>query len=289
MKKLLVILAAMAALSCNKTESNDPWGKMEVDPNAKKGTVVKDETVTSSKRGETMKYSVWLPDGYDASKTYPFLYLLHGMGDDNNSWTNEKEKGKAASILNAYQTEGGVPMVVIMPDAKVSFYVNLEGEIRDFLDKPGHFEDYFFDELVPAAEAKYKCNGKRAVAGLSMGGWGTLYYSLSRPGFFTYGYAMSPATGLSWFDISLEDIIKEKDVSKLPMITLESGTEDESVGIASVDACDQLLSKYNVKHNYIRRKGKHDWPFWNECLPKALKVIGDTFQHFVQIEKHLNK
>ena len=279
MKKLIILACcALALASCNKTENNDPWGTIVIDPNAKKGTVLKDKELVSAKRGETMKYSVWLPDGYDETKTYPFLYLLHGMGDDNNSWLAGDKKGKAETILNAYQTDGGVPMVVIVPDAKTSFYVNMEGAMKDMLDPKGHYEDYFFDELVPEVESKYKCNGKRAVAGLSMGGWGTLYYSLSRPGFFTYGYAMSPATGLSWFDISLEDILKDADVTKLPMITLESGTQDGTVGIDSVDACDELLTRYNVRHNYVRRSGEHVWTFWNECLPKALKAIGGTFK-----------
>ena len=64
MKKLIYYSLAVAALlSCSGTKNNDPWGSVEVDPNAKRGTVVKDATVKSLKRGETMKYSVWPSKG----------------------------------------------------------------------------------------------------------------------------------------------------------------------------------------------------------------------------------
>ena len=272
---LLTVVAVMAlAVGCQKLP-NDGGKKNEETVEA--GTVLQ-RSIVSIKRNRTMKYTVWLPVGYDEKKTYPFLYLLHGAGDDNNSWI---EKGGADKIANQYLADDGVPMVIIMPDALLTFYVNMEevtNPMLQGLDQIGHYEEYFFEELMPKVEEQYHCNGKRALAGLSMGGWGTLYYGLKYPKMFKYGYAMSPATGIDGLPVSLRDLIsKQSSTSVFPFITLESGTQDMTVGIQSVRDCDELLTSYDVKHHFIERSGGHDWKFWPVCLEKALVEIGKSF------------
>jgi len=271
---LLAAVAVMAlAVGCQKLP-NDGGKKKDSVPS---GTVVQ-SSMLSAKRARTMKYTVWLPAGYDEKKTYPFLYLLHGAGDDNNSWI---EKGGADKIANQYLADDGVPMVIIMPDALMTFYVNMEevtNPMLQSLDQIGHYEEYFFEELMPKVEEQYHCNGKRALAGLSMGGWGTLYYGLKYPEMFKYGYAMSPATGIDGLPVSLRDLIsKQSSTSVFPFITLESGIQDYTVGIQSVRDCDELLTSYDVKHYFIERNGGHDWKFWPVCLEKALVEIGKSF------------
>ena len=270
----LTAVAVMAlAVGCQKLP-NDGGKKKDSVPS---GTVVQ-SSMLSAKRARTMKYTVWLPAGYDEKKTYPFLYLLHGAGDDNNSWI---EKGGADKIANQYLADDGVPMVIIMPDALLTFYVNMEevtNPMLQGLDQIGHYEEYFFEELMPKVEEQYHCNGKRALAGLSMGGWGTLYYGLKYPEMFKYGYAMSPATGIDGLPVSLRDLIsRQSSTSVFPFITLESGTQDMTVGIQSVRDCDELLTSYDVKHHFIERSGGHDWKFWPVCLEKALVEIGKSF------------
>ena len=271
---LLAAVAVMAlAVGCQKLP-NDGGKKKDSVPS---GTVVQ-SSMLSAKRARTMKYTVWLPVGYDEKKTYPFLYLLHGAGDDNNSWI---EKGGADKIANQYLADDGVPMVIIMPDALLTFYVNMEevtNPMLQGLDQIGHYEEYFFEELMPKVEEQYHCNGKRALAGLSMGGWGTLYYGLKYPEMFKYGYAMSPATGIDGLPVSLRDLIsKQSSTSVFPFITLESGIQDYTVGIQSVRDCDELLTSYDVRHHFIERSGGHDWKFWPVCLEKALVEIGKSF------------
>ena len=270
----LTAVAVMAlAAGCQKLP-NDGGKKKESVPS---GTVIQ-SSMLSVKRARTMKYTVWLPAGYDEKKTYPFLYLLHGAGDDNNSWI---EKGGADKIANQYLANDGVPMVIIMPDALLTFYVNMEevtNPMLQGLDQIGHYEEYFFEELMPKVEEQYHCNDKRALAGLSMGGWGTLYYGLKYPKMFKYGYAMSPATGIDGLPVSLRDLIsKQSSTSVFPFITLESGIQDYTVGIQSVRDCDELLTSYDVRHHFIERSGGHDWKFWPVCLEKALVEIGKSF------------
>ena len=95
-------------------------------------------------------YSVYLPPDYDtSSRSYPVLYLLHGLGDDHTGWVQFGEVKKIAdnSILNGDAT----PMIIIMPDANTGYvgYINIPSE--NWL-----YEDFFFDELMPHVESKYR-------------------------------------------------------------------------------------------------------------------------------------
>ena len=258
MMKTPILLAALAVMAvsagCNKLPS-DGGKKGE---NIPSGTVVQGG-MTSTWKNRSMKYTVWLPAGYDDKKTYPFLYLLHGYGDDDHSWIS---KGGADRIANKYLADGGVPMVIVMPDGLTDFY-------------RGAFEDYMFKELMPRLESTYHCNGKRALAGLSMGGYGTLYYGLKYPDMFLYGYAMSPATDVPSFR---DLIVAQSDRSVFPYFTLESGSNDYTVSIESVRACDEMLTGYELPHRFIERAGGHDWNFWPVCLEKALVEIGKVFK-----------
>ena len=252
MKKAVWIVASLLVLATACGKNNEEPQK-EVLP----GTV-EVGGITSEYVG-FFNYTLWLPHGYDPSKTYPFLYLLHGAGDDHTSWD---AKGGANKIADKYISDGGVPMVIIMPDAKLTFYV-------------GEYESYMHNELMPTVEKKYHFNGKRAVAGLSMGGYGTLYNVLKYPGKFTFGYAMSPATDA---DGSVALIKEQSSLSVFPPITIESGLTDWTIPIQGVRDYVQVLRDNGLDPKFIERSGGHDWAFWPVCLQKALVAIGETFK-----------
>lgn len=247
---LLCVLLAFAPFLASCT---DP----EPEPEPAKGTIER-MTLYSPELKRDLNTTVWLPAGYEESRSYPFLYLLHGYGDDNNSWLS---KGSAATILNSYVNGGGVPVVVIMPDALTTFYM-------------GDYEVYMFETLMPAAESRFHCNGKRAVAGLSMGGFGTLFYSLLHPELFLYGYAMSPATDQGTFSA----LIEGRDPAIFPPLTMESGLQDWTVSIESVRSAAALLQEAGLRCELIERPGGHDWSFWPICLEKALVKCGEVFK-----------
>lgn len=224
------------------------------------GQAVRGLTVDSKAMGKTMKYNVWLPPKFDANTAYPILYLLHGAGDDQNAWL-DSNKGNAMPIAARYVKTGGKPMIIVMPDAQMTFYM-------------GAFEKYFHEELMPAVEARYKFSGKRAVAGLSMGGYGTLYHALKYPAKFTYAYAMSPAVDVNSFK---ELIDAQSDKKVFPPFTIEVGTEDTTVNNADAQQVANYMKEKGLTCEWIARSGIHYWNFWQECLPKALKKAGETF------------
>ena len=234
------------------------------------GTELRDQTIKSTVLGRTMKYSVYLPKGYDKSKEYPVLYMLHGADGSNNDWLNG---GKINVNASNAASEGTAPeMIVICPDCGGNnFYCDNYGgnDIK--------YMTYFFTEFLPTVENLYavkKDRASRAIGGLSMGGFGSLYYGLLHPEMFSYVYACSPATYIDGAP-NLYDLLSKADVSKLPGITIEIGTEDflyESAG-----SFKQALDAKKVPNEYITRAGTHDWPFWAACTPKIMKKLGEVW------------
>lgn len=265
MKKLVLFTTLLALLvGCsNSTKDNDPWGK--IDPNtAPKQSSVLELSMQSTNMKQSMTYSVWLPAGYDETKTYPFFYLLHGYeyGDQSRLDRCWLDKGNAKYIADTYmKSVNAVPMIIVMPNGLSSFYM-------------GDYETYFQEELIPKVEKDFHGNGKRAIGGLSMGGYGTLYHALKYPEKFTYAYAMSPAADASmsaW-------ITAQQDKSVFPAFTIEVGLQDYTVDNSKAKSLYNSMVKNGLSCEWIEREGTHDWPFWQACLPKALQKVGEKFK-----------
>ena len=101
------------------------------------------------------KYAVYLPPGYESSeRSYPVLYLLHGGGDDQTGWV---QFGEVANITDKAITEGkSTAMIIIMPDANTGKRGYTNSATGDWL-----YEDFFFNELMPFVEKKYRIKGEK--------------------------------------------------------------------------------------------------------------------------------
>ena len=152
----------------------------------------------SGATGKDRRLSVYLPAAYDGEKKFPVLYLLHGSGGDENAWL---ELGKTARIMDNLIARGeAVPMIVVMPNGNIGAQA-APGETPDNLAfrpvmsneipssyKNGTYEASF-GEIVSFIDSRYKTvrnRQSRAVAGLSMGGFHSLYISLNHPDLFSW-------------------------------------------------------------------------------------------------------
>ena len=148
------------------------------------GKVVTD-SLRSAVLDAQVKFNVYLPDGFEKSaRKYPVVYLLHGLYGSYTNWVeNMKMKGIADELIASGEA---VPMIIVMPNAGHPDAHNVQ---NGYFNMPGwNYEDFFFKELIPAVEAKYRGigdKGHRAVMGLSMGGGGCTVYAQRHPDMFS--------------------------------------------------------------------------------------------------------
>ena len=250
---------------CNKKDE----GQLVITGNV---NLLTDRTISSTVLNQTMKYNIILPNDYylNTENYYPVLYLFHGMGGNNNDWA---DYGSAKqTVQDAIKNETIPPMIVVMPDAFNTFYV-------DGYQNGLKYETYFWDEFLPYIEENYRINATREtrfIAGFSMGGFGASYYAFTYPDKFTYCYSMSGAVeGVgSPTTPSISSIISAYDsFSELPDYMLDCGTSDPLVYESNQSVHDSLNS-LGFNHEYIAREGTHDWVFWTKSLEMALERIG---------------
>ena len=140
------------------------------------GKVLEDLSMQSKILPYSVNHCVYLPPGYDEStRNYPVVYLLHGYSDKEWGWVQFGEIQQAADRAIAERIIP--PMIIVMPDGKVTFYSNdYKGEDR--------WEDMFIQEFIPYIEKNYRTRpekGFRGISGLSMGGFGSLMFAMRYP------------------------------------------------------------------------------------------------------------
>ena len=160
-------------------------GKME--------TVEYDSTTVGIKR----KARVYTPPGYSKEKKYPVLYLLHGIGGDENEWA----RGGSPDVIldNLYADKKAVPMIVVMPNGRASKDVTARDPIPKQSPAFAAFEKDLLTDLIPFIEKNYSVKAdreSRAIAGLSMGGGQALNFGLGNLDTFAWvgGFSSAPNT-----------------------------------------------------------------------------------------------
>ena len=289
MKKVLM---ALAVLVMSHYLMAQPMGK-----------VIEQESISSKILKKNVSYSVYLPADYEsAARSYPVVYLLHGFTDDNTSWL---QFGEVNRYADKAIHEGVIPpMIIIMPDADSSFYINV-------YDGKENYEDFFIKEFMPAVEKKFRIKAEKAyrgVAGLSMGGYGSLIYSLKHPGLFAAAAPLSAAVwdddavvnnpgydnilgklfgrGLkgndrltkTWYANSPLKIIADKSAAELREVRYWIDCGDDDFLIKGNCLLHIALTEKGVPHEFRVRDGAHNWTYWRTGITDALQFIGDSFR-----------
>ena len=250
-------------------------------------------TVKSKILGTKKVYSVYLPEGYDQSdERYPVLYLLHGAKGTNLSWV---ENGSMQSIADAEMGAGRVPkMIVVMPDARGEG-PNKNGPNMGYFNIKGWaYEDFFFQEFIPHIDKTFRTIATkegRAIAGLSMGGGGSVVYAQTHPDVFNACYSSSglldiryrPGKSSSVYEASyLWSVTLTSPVEFLRHATAEQiealRTVRWMVDCGDDDAIIDTnlnfvieMRREKVPMEFRVRNGVHNWAFWRESLPQILK------------------
>ncbi|MBN1925197.1 MAG: esterase [Prolixibacteraceae bacterium] len=231
------------------------------------------------------RITIYTPPGYEHSKMkYPVLYLLHGMGGDEEAWI---ALGRTSQILDNLIAQGKArPMIVVMPNGNVAQQA-APGESPKGLYKPtmqlpntmdGKFEETFID-VIGFIESNYRVEAKkeyRAIAGLSMGGFHSLHISRYYPN--TFGYI-----GLFSAAILPNQNVKSKvydNIDETLMTQRENGYNLYWIGMGKSDFLYQSGVEYRAKldslnfdYTYIETEGGHTWSNWRVYLTQFVQML----------------
>ena len=239
----------------------------------------------SDKQGFDRRLTVYTPAGYETSKAkYPVLYVLHGIGGDEDAWVTQ---GRATQILDNLIARGEAkPMIVVFTNGNISEEAapleNSTGYTRPTMSLPQTMEGTFetaFPEIVKFIDSRYRTIAKkqsRAICGLSMGGFHTLNISLNYPDMFNYSGMFSAAIGV--MDPSISPMYQDFDAklatyfAKKPALLW--------IGIGKTDFLIQSNNEFRAKldaagypYKYMETEGGHIWRNWRIYLSEFVPLI----------------
>lgn len=271
------------------------------------GKVIESLTIKSAILNRSVVYTMYLPPDYEtSSRTYPVVYLLHGYTDDNTGWLQFGEINRYADKAIA---EGTIPpMIIAMPNGDSSWYINS-------YDGKEKYEDFFIKEFMPEVEKKFHIKAEkkyRGIAGLSMGGYGTLIYAIKYPQLFAAAAPLSAAVidddgmlnmpenswtntfgqlygrGLkgqerlnkNWYNNSVLKLVETKPADELKKVRYWIDCGDDDFLTKGNCLLHIALTEKKIPHEYRVRDGAHTWTYWRTGITDALKFIGDSFHQY---------
>ena len=235
--------------------------------------------------GMIRRMTVYTPAGYETSKEkYPVLYLLHGMGGDEEAWI---ALGRASQILDNLIAQGKAkPMIVVMTNGNVAQEA-APGESSLGYSKPsmqmehtmdGKFEETFPD-VIKFIESNYRVKADkadRAIAGLSMGGYHSLHISRYYPNTFDYVGLFSAAI---MPDQKATSKVYE-NIDGTLKTQLKNGYKLYWIGVGKADFLYKNISDYRakldgmgMKYTYRESEGGHTWTNWRVYLSEFAPLL----------------
>jgi S-formylglutathione hydrolase FrmB len=247
-------------------------------------------------------YCVLLPPSYDAEKTrrYPILYLLHGLGDNEQMLIHSGGFNLVQDLWERHQLGD---FLIVTPDGGSSFYINSRDAHR-------RYEDFFLREFLPQIEIRYRTQSGRAsrgIAGISMGGYGALHLAFRHPELFgsvgAHSAALleklptvtvsdsrqlarsrilgdvfgSPLDPVFWKQNDPLTVARSASLAGL-QIYFDCGSEDDFGFDAGAVALDKVLGSRHIPREFHLYPGGHNWVYVAEHLPALLQFHFRVFE-----------
>lgn len=234
--------------------------------------------------GKERRLSVYTPAGYETSGLrYPVLYLLHGMGGDEESWLT---LGNLAQIMDNLIAQGKAkPMIVVMPNGNMDLQAapgyGPEGYIVPTIELPHTTDGWFeqsFPNIVRFIDKNYHTTPRkqsRAIAGLSMGGFHAMQISKEYPDLFNYVGLFSAAINHGQGDTPIYqnfmNKLRTQFARKPELYWIAIGKEDFLYN-ENAEFC-QMLDTNRFRHEYFETHGGHTWRNWRLYLKLFVQKI----------------
>jgi S-formylglutathione hydrolase FrmB len=279
------------------------------------GSKVEFRSFESQTIGGPERYSIFLPPSFsrDPSRKFPVIYFLHGLNNDETSWTVDRY-GNIPNALDQMIASGKLPeLIMVHPYGDSSFYCN-------YIDGSKRYEDLIAQEFISYMEANYRAakgRENRAIAGTSMGGYGALKIAMKYPDLYAAVVGQSPILfpGSGPLEISEEakssrfysffinmmtpifgDPIRQNiwdannplvlaKTHKLDglRIYFDYGTADRYIPMTHLDqgskALDRILTEVHAAHTFkIWPDEPHGWALVAAHLDETLPFLAGTFK-----------
>ena len=243
--------------------------------------------------GKAVDYSILYPVNYrragNEEKRFPIIYLLHGLTGHHSNWI---EKSGIALYATRYD------LFIVMVEGENGWYTDSATVPTD------KFESYILQELMPDVEKRFRVSTERegrAIAGLSMGGYGSLKFAFKFPSRFALAASMSGAIGAaSWTDSELKNLefirqsllktfgpvgsatraendllkltreVSAAAIKSLPVLYLDCGTED--ILFPGNRSYADLLVERKIPHEFRQLPGNHNWQYWDQQVREILNL-----------------
>ncbi len=259
------------------------------------GGSVQDEKLSSKLMGRDMPYRIILPARYlteNSSERFPVVYLLHGLTGHFSNWT---DKTRIARLV------GSANFIIVTPEGEDGWYTDSATKPTD------KYDSYIIKELIPEIDKKFRTiadREHRAIAGLSMGGYGAIKFGLKYPEMFMLAGSFSGAIGAATITekevpgaigksidaifgpadgeirkandpFDLIRLATQEKIKKFPFLYVDCGTEDFLLR-NNRDFVALLLEK-KVPHEYRQLPGAHNWTYWDAQVQEFLELAARRF------------
>ena len=257
-------------------------------------------SVRSTILGRAVPYCIILPPSFDADKSrqFPVLYFLHGLGDNEQSFIHTGAWNVTEDLWERNEIK---EFLIATPYGGASFYINAkDGKLR--------YEDFLLQEFFPYIERRYRVapgRGHRAIAGISMGGYGALHLAFRHPELFSsvgaHSAALierlpaflgstpdsararvlgqvfgSPPDAAFWDHNSPLTLARTSALNGLK-IYFDCGDQDDYGFESGAAALDKILGARHVAHEFHLYPGRHDPVYFGEHLPASLEFASHGF------------
>ena len=249
-------------------------------------------------------YCIMLPPAFDADKTrhFPILYLLHGLGDNEQFFIHSGEWNLVEDMREKGELKD---FLIATPDGGASFYINAK-------DGKERYEDFLVQEFLPFIEKRYRVSpgrANRAISGISMGGYGALHLAFRHPQLFSAvsahsaalieklpvflggaaaqsnqpnrarifgGVFGSPPDAVYWNQQSPITLARTANLAGLK-IYFDCGDQDDYGFDAGAAVLDKVLTTRHIAHEFHLYPGRHDASYFAAHLPASLEFHSRLF------------